>query len=200
MMQRYIGRLEYYGWEPKLWGFWPQDDVGRYDLKLTILRFFRELNGKRARYEHSDEHFLLAADEASEFRFSHNDGSSVLLHVADQKECANVCAFLDITLIRLSGRRVVLEIDDGRFAVFPDSSEDVHRLQFAHESEMCPVSEEVARTICRVGEENLCVFLMKEDGILQCCKFNSHSGRERLEELAEGARLGRIGNCAVFIY
>ncbi|MBI2097254.1 MAG: hypothetical protein HYT40_03895 [Candidatus Sungbacteria bacterium] len=196
-MQKLKGRLLYMGWFNLPWKLVTDD--GEIDLWPIIDGFLTYLNGKRASHKEARDGYTLAADEASELQFKYVPGKYVLLKKPEGFGASNVHAYLDSTLVWLSGRLVEIEIEDGKQIKFTaDASEKVFGVYFVGNGDSCEVPNGIEETVCKIGKRDYCIFLSWSPSGFQCEKFSGPTARELLDRLAKGTtRAGRIGNCAL---
>jgi len=192
-MQMLKGRLMFLGWQNKPWRL--VTDQGDVDLWPIVERFFVGLNGKLAAHKEEIDGYVLSADAASEFRFKYD---VIWLRKDDGTAGSNVEAYFERALVWLSGRMVEIEISDTELKLMADKSEKVFGVHFTGEGNSCGVSEDVAQTICRIGQEDCCIFVSAGGEGFSCEKFNDSTARYLLDRLAKGTiRAKRIGSCAV---
>lgn len=196
-MQKFKGRLLYMGWFNFPWKIVTED--GEIDLWPNIHKLLTSLAGKRANHEQTRDGYILAADETSEFQFEYIPGERVLLKKFEDFGMSNVYAYLDDTLVGLSGRLVKIEIEDGKRAKFTaDASEQVFGVYFFGDGNSCEVPCGAENTICKAGQDGCCIFLSAGAGGFGCEKFNGPLARMLLDRLAKGnICANRIGNCAL---
>src|SRR3989344_9612346 len=184
-MQKLKGRLLYMGW------FTPWKlvaDNGEVDLWPLVDEFLTSLNGKRASHEQARDGYALSADEASEFKFTYVPGEYALLEKRDDFGMSNVHAYLDESLIGLSGRLVEIEIEDGKQVKFAaDASEKVFGVYFGDKGNSCEVPSGAAEAVCKMGQQrDSCIFLSLGAGGFHCEKFSGSTARMLLDRLARG--------------
>ena len=196
-MQKLKGRLQYMGWFNLPWKL--VMDNGEIDLWPVIDEFFTSLNGKRAKYDQERDGYTLAADESSEFQFKYVPGEYVLLEKLKGFGMSNVHAYLDDALVRLSGRMVEIEIEDGKQIKFmADRAEEVYGVYFVGDGNSCEVPSGVEQTVCKIGQSDCCIFLTVGADGFHCEKFSGPTARMLLDRLAKGnIRASRIGSCAI---
>ncbi len=171
---------------------------GEVDLWSITDKFLASLNGERANHIQELDCYTLYADESSESRFKYESGKYAVLK-KDSFGASNVHAFMDESLMFLSGRMVEIDIGDGRFRIVADKSEKVYGVYFVDGGKSCEIPVDAEKTICRIGRADCCVFLtVGIGGFYYCEKFYAPVARMMLERLAKGnARASRIGNCAI---
>jgi hypothetical protein len=196
------GRLLYMGWFNPPWKL--VTDNGEIDLWPIIDKFLASLNGKRAKHDQKRDGYSLTADESSEFQFKYVPGKYVLLEKLKGFEMSNVHAYnvhayLDETLIWLSGRLVKIEVENGKQIKFiADKSEEVLGVYFFSDGNSCEVPKGVEQTVCKIGQPDCCIFLVVGGDGFSCEKFSGPTARVLLDRLAKGnIRASRIGNCAI---
>lgn len=196
-MQKLKGRLLYMGWFNRPWKL--VTDYDDMDIWPIVEKFFISINGKPADHKREREIYILSIDESSEFQFNYIPGERVLLEKIKGWGFSNVFAYIDDSLIWLSGRLVEVEIEDGKYIKFAaDTSEQVFGVYFAGEGNSCEVPLGVEKTVCKVGQHDCCIFATASADGFHCEKFNGPIARMLLDRLANGTmRASRIGNCAV---
>ncbi|MDD5625742.1 MAG: hypothetical protein PHG83_01080 [Patescibacteria group bacterium] len=181
----------YMGWKNFPWKL--VTDNGEVDLWPVVDEFLASLNNKRAKYEGSS----IVADESSKYKFKYAPCEYVVL--AEDSGILNVRACLDNDLIWLSGRKVEIEIEDGKQMKFvADKSEEVLGVYFMGGGNSCEVPKGMEQTVCKCGQSDCCIFLTIGTGGFRCEKFSGPMARLLLDRLAKGTiRASRIGNCSI---
>ena len=200
-MQKLKGRLLFMGWFNRPWKL--VTDAGEeIDLYPIFHNFLLSINNKRVSQKEEREGYTLCADEKSVYKFEYypeEEPVLILKHATDKwGGVSNIGFYLEHTLSWLSGRKVEIEIEDGKsINYFADKTEEVLGLYFVH-GNTCKVPEGVEKTVCKVNQKDCCIFLtMSPDGF-ECEKFYDHLARQLLDRLAKGQmRATRIGNCAI---
>ena len=193
-MQTLTGRLLYMGWLNLPWKLITND--GEVDLRPLVEAFLISLNSKKASHRHSPNHYTLTENKKSEFKLDYVPGEQILLK---GNGWSNVHAHLDDSLIRLSGRLIIVEIEEGKSIIFKaDESESVPGLYFTREGNSCGVPSEMEKAVCKAGQKDCCVFLLAGSEGFSCEKFNAPLARMLLDRLAKGTmQANRIGNCTL---
>jgi len=196
-MQKIKGKLQFMGWFNLPWKL--VTDNGEIDLWPIVNKFLVSLNGKNAKHEQERNCYTLTADETSEFRFKYIPGEYILLEKANGSGMFNVYAYLEDALVRLSGRMVEIEIEDEKQLKFTaDKSEEVFGVYFIGDGNSCDVPKGAEQTICKISQEDCCVFLTVGAYGFSCGKFSGSAARALLDRLAKGnIRASRIGNCVL---
>jgi hypothetical protein len=193
-MQTIKGRLLYMGWFNLPWKL--VTDSGEIDLWPIIEGFFVSFNGKTANHERRRDSYTLSSDEGSKFKFEYVPDEHVWLE-EPAGGLSNVHAYLDESLVWLSGRMVEIEIEDGKhIKLVADRAQKVNGIYSVGDS--CEVPRGAEKTICKAGQRDCCIFLaMSPDGF-ECEKFSGSTARMLLDRLAKGTmRASRIGDCAL---
>ena len=197
-MQNLKGRLHYLGWSHRPWRL--ITDQGDLDLWPVVESLLISLSGEPASH-HVDQGYMLFADPDSGDKFTYEVDNLVVLDRIDGPGFTNVYAYLNEALIRLSGRMVVIEIDEAAksFKATADPSEQVFGVYFTGGGNSCRVPEGSEETVCKVGQdEDTCVFSIRSAEGFSCEKFNSVTARVLLDRLARNdIRARRIGSCAL---
>ena len=196
-MQEIKGRLLYLGWNNTPWRV--ITDNGEIDLQPIVAEFFISINKERAWHKNEKGGYVLKTDKKSRHQFLYAPDRYILLENTKEFGGSNVWYYLDATLIRLTGRLVHIKIKMGKkFQIFPDKSEKVFGVYFTGERNSCKLPEGIEKTVCKVGQEDCCIFLsLHEDGFY-CEKFNIPIARLLLDRFAKGKmNAKKIGNCAL---
>ncbi len=136
--------------------------------------------------------------EGSEFKVKYDSVRHAYLEKVGEFGGINIQAFFDDALVWLSGRMVTIKIEDGKqIKITADKSEKVFGVYFTHNN-TCEVPAGAEKTVCKIRQQDCCVFLISGGYGFQCGKFNPPLARVLLDQLAEGKmRAKRIGNCTV---
>lgn len=196
-MEKLKGILLYMGWFNRPWNLVTEN--GEVDLWPAIDRFLVSLDGKPANHDQTRNSYILRADESSEYRFKYVPGESVLLEKLEGFGMSSVHAYLDSSLVWLSGRMVDIEVENGNQIKFiAGVDESVHGVYFVGEGNSCEVVDGDERNICKIGQGDCCVFLAAGSDGFCCEKFSGSIARTLLDRLAKGSiRASRIGSCEI---
>lgn len=194
-MQKFKGRLLYMGWFNLPWKL--VTDNGDIDIWPIVEKFFISISGKLADHKRERESYTLSTSESSEFRFNYIPGKEVLLEKIKGFGFSNVFAYIDDSLIWLSGRLVEIEVEDDKYVKFAaDTSEKVFGVYFSGDGNSCEVPPGSEKTICKIMQHDCCIFTTASADGFHCEKFNGPIARMLLDRLAKGTiRASRIGNC-----
>lgn len=199
-MRKLKGRLQYLGWFNQPWNLITlPPTVLQINLCPIVEEFFASINGKRANQDRTRDGYSLSVNEESEMEFKYVPDKYVLLEKPEGFGMSNVHAYLDRILVWLSGRMVEVEIENGKQIKFAANKDEVvHGVYFVGEGNSCEVHKGDERTICKVGQDDCCIFLTAGGSGFQCEKFSGSLARMLLDRLAKGTmRASRIGSCAV---
>ncbi|MDD2935140.1 MAG: hypothetical protein PHX25_01565 [Candidatus Pacebacteria bacterium] len=190
------GRLLYMGWQNLPWKLMTKE--GEVNLWPFVDDFFKSIDGKRVKHDQTHDFYMLSSDESSDFSMKYVPGTYIFTEKINGFGFSNIHAYSDHILTYLSGRMIEIDIENGKQIKFSaDASEDVFGVYFTS-GNSCKVSEGAENTICKIGQNDCCVFLSVGRGGFHCEKFNSHFARMLLDRLAKGNILAsRIGNCTV---
>lgn len=178
---------------------------GELDLRVQYFRLFRELNSKRASMKYGMNDITIFADEDSEYELvfeksgdeiesTETDTFSILLKKSFGG--SNIGAYLPDALKRLNGMQVIVDVDKDSIAIRHDETEKVHEKKYTHNNS-CSVGDDELKNICKVGQEDCCIFITSGRNGFMCEKFNS-LGKTLLGRHVEGTmRASRIGNCKI---
>lgn len=192
-MRRLTGKLFFMGWDNHPWRLFT--DEGDVDLWPVVEQFFLSLHMATVSHYREREGYTLKRDEASPYIFNY---PMLWASVPDKFEAFNVQAYLEEILVWLSGRMVVVEIDENGFKISADPSEKVHETLFFGDGNSCRITDDDRETVCKIGKPDCCIFVAVGAEGFTCEKFNGPMARYLLDRLEKGQmRATRIGNCAV---
>ena len=196
-MERFKGKLLFMGWFNLPWTL--MTDNGKIDLWPIVEQFFISINSNRAEHSQTLDCYILFVDENSEFHFKYIPRKSVVLQKPKGIGMSNIHAYLENNLIWLSGRKIEIDIEEGKQIAFSaDKDETVYGVYFSGNGNSCKIPNDVEQKICKIGQPDCCIFLSAGATGFSCEKFNSPIARMLLERLAKGnIRASRIGNCAI---
>ncbi len=195
-MEKLKGRLLYVGWFNRPWTLVMEDK--EIDLWPVVDKFFTMLNGKRAKHEWESDGYSLMEDKKSHLRFKYVPNEYVLLE--EPRSFANVHAYLDKSLVWLSGRMVEIEITAKEMKINADKSEEVMGVYRSKKNGLCEVPRGVSLRVCKLGQPDRCIFFSMVKGVFHCEKFNGWSARISLNRLAKSSsseRRSLIGSCEI---
>lgn len=200
-MRRFIikelrGRLLFIGWE-RPWNL-VMETGEKIDLQPIIANVLALLNDRQVVQEQHDQgigSYALCMDTESDWRLKYIPNELIFLSKIDGRGISNVHAHLSTSLEWLTGRKIVVHIEEDGFKLFPDESEDVHGVRFVKESNLCTVAYDDAHQVCHAGAKDACIFLEVGDDF--CChKFSGSTARMALDRFARGKmNATRIGSC-----
>lgn len=194
------GKLEFISfWEPiKL-----ETENGMVDLREAYFQVFSNLNGKEASMEGKMNNIRVFADETSDrlLEFKKDDVEDSILMVLRIKEpgwgMTNLGAYVPMLLQNLNGMQVIVEYDDQGISIKHDETEKVFELNYTN-GNSCKIAEDKVIEICKVGQENACIFCSVGSKGFECQKFDSFMSRMLLDRYSKGTmNAARIGNCKV---
>lgn len=192
------GKLHYLGWFERPWKL--ITETATVDLWLDFEEVFKKLNRKEVLMERKKESFLLKADSNSTQILNYVPNEHVIIEEKKgfAEGGANVFAYLDQALIWLDGRSVIMERDSDHIKIIGDPAVKVPGLYFTGGGNSCKIPEEMLKIVCKVGQDDCCVFPSCSSGGFECEKFNGPMARTLLDRLAKGTmRAKRIGDCAL---
>ena len=193
------GRLRYCGWDNTPWDL-TTDEGQIIDLQPLIIAAIARLHGEPAKHESGADFYLIGPDPESDFDLKCAPDGRIWLDKRGEFGFSNVIAYLDTALVWLSGRLVIVTIDDdGRVEVKADPAKDVSAVQFFGGGNSCRVPDGWERSICQVGEGlATCIFLCAGADGFTCEKFSGGTARHLLGRHYRGKmNAGRIGDCRV---
>jgi len=181
-----------------------ETEDGDVDLRIQIFGLFEDLNGQNCSMTYGMNNISIGTDIDSKYvmkflRDTENGGETILiiLDVPDEFGMQNIGAYLPDTLQRLNGMQVIVEVDDDSISFRHDEDEIVNEVNYTHNNS-CRISEEDIKTICKIGQEDCCIFLTAGGNGFNCEKFNAGMARLLLDRHAEGTmNASRIGNCKI---
>ncbi len=196
-MREIKGRLLYLGWNNTPWRV--ITDNGEIDLQPIVAEFLMSINKERAVQKQKKEGYILKTSKRSKFRLRYAPDEYIILERINGFGGSNVWTYLDATFIRLTGRLVHIKVEMGKkFQIFPDKNEKVFGVYSTGERNSCKLPEGIEKTVCKINQEDCCIFLsLHEDGFY-CEKFNIPVARFLLNRFAKGEMSAKkIGNCAL---
>lgn len=196
MTDKITGRLLYTGWLNRPWRLVPPkgDDIDLFPLVDTALT---KWNGQAANHDQTRDSYALFLDGESEFDIKYTTDGNAGLWKRNGFGFSNIIAYFDCALVWLSGRMVVIEIDDDRIHLAADPAEEVFGLHFTH-SNSCAVPDGAERTVCKISTDDTCIFLCCGADGFSCEKFSGSTARLLLDRHHKGEmNASRIGSCAL---
>ncbi len=178
---------------------WPlvQTDNTEIDLREPIMEILRSMDGKPAIHRQEIDTYDLWVDKDSRQTLSYNEGHPV---IGNKDSGSSVRAYLEGSLGWLTGRQVRVLLDEYRFFIEPDRSEEVYLVPNIAGLHQIPITQEVALNICKVTADARCIFSGGDfENGFTCGKFENLS-RNILNAHATGrmrAAWVRIGNCGL---
>ena len=197
-MKGWKGKLGYLGWFNLPWRLITED--GEIDLWPMVNDFFLSIGGKKISQDKTPESYTLEVNGLSDFQFEYIPGKSILMRKPKDFSVYNVLHFLDETLVWLSGRRVEVEIGNGkRMKFIADKSEEVFGV-YPSIGNSCEVPKGAEQTVCKLDHSDCCIFLSVDPKGFSCEKFNGPMARMLLDRFAKNEinpRISRIGSCKI---
>lgn len=198
VQRTYNGILTFYGWFES-WSL-VDDKGGNVDLKEEFWKAADQMKSKPAAMTCRRDFFKLAKDEESELNLEFiNRGDGAVVSKREGFGFSSVHSYLEAICQSLNSRRVIVTIEPAGFEIRADPDAlNVPALEIDPSTgNMCKVSDEVFRTVCKPGQgAETCIFIAAGAGGIQCAKFSGSMAREILRRKVEGTMsAGRIGNC-----
>ena len=192
------GRLYFLGWFISPWKL-VTEDLSEINLWPEVEGVLKSLNGKGADQYRNKDSYILVANKGAVFHLEYKPGESLALVKKNSFAFSNVQAYLEESLIWLSGRLVVAEFEKHRLSISADPSENVFGVYFTGEGNSCKIPAGAEETVCKIGQgKDTCIFAAVSGGGFLCEKFSGSMARMMLDRFASGTmNSGRIGNCAV---
>lgn len=182
-----------------------ETEDGEIDLRVQIFELFENLNGKKTSMTYGMNDLKIATDDSSKYVMKFHRDTVVgdmetilmILDVPNEFGFSNIGAYLPDTLQRLNGMRIIVETDETSISFRHDEDETVNEIKYTSNNS-CHVSDDDVKTICKIGQEDCCIFLTASGDGFNCEKFNSGTARILLDRHAEGTmNATRIGNCKI---
>lgn len=160
--------------------------------------FFRSVNGGGAIMDDSKTHIEIKADADSEAKFKYkNEDGSILGVLSTAVSMSNTMVYLEHTLQRLNGRKVIVEISKSKIRFEADKTDEVYGVYYTH-GNSCLLPKDEAIRICQPNTCNTCIFLTSSARGFECSKFDSSTARIILDRFGEKMMNStRIGNCEI---
>jgi hypothetical protein len=192
------GKLEFHSLFQPIKLFTP-DDL-EIDLWIFYQQLFDMLNDKKTSMIYDMNSIIIKGDENSEdnLKFkSENDTLLIILSKIDGFGMSNISSYLPDMLQRLNGMNVIVTIDDRYIKIEKDSTEEVYGLYYT-DGNSCSVPDEDVKSICKIGEQDCCIFCSVTGSGFECQKFNTSTARMILDRHSKGTmNATRIGNCEI---
>jgi hypothetical protein len=191
------GRLEFTGWFNRPWKLHPLEGGEPFNLYLLINESLKVLNGKRTTMDFDKTSFRLRQDEESEFVVEYREDEIASLTKVEGFGFSNLGHYIPHSLQMYNGRKVTFTAhDDGGYQITPDDTEVLNEVWFGGTGNLCPISDDVVKDVCRPGTTNTCIFLVAGGRGFECAKFCSATARGLLDRYHNrNMRASRIGNC-----
>lgn len=192
------GRLHFLGWFISPWKL-TTADAQEINLWPKIEDVLKSLNGKGADQYRGRESYILVANKSAVFKLEYKPGESLALVKKNGFGFSNVQAYIEESLIWLSGRLVEVELENHRLGISADPSENVFGVYFTGDGNSCKIPAGAEDTVCKIGQgKETCIFATAGGEGFLCEKFSGPMARMILDRFAAGTmNAGRIGNCAV---
>lgn len=192
------GRLHFLGWFISPWKLTTEDGQ-EIDFWPKIEDVLKSLNGKGADQYRNKDSYILVANKSAVFKLEYKPGESLALVKKNSFAFSNVQAYIEESLIWLSGRLVKVELENHRLSISADPSENVLGVYFTGEGNSCKIPAGAEETVCKIGQgKETCIFTAVSGGGFLCEKFSGPTARMLLSRFAAGTmNAGRIGNCTV---
>lgn len=210
-MQTLAGTLIYSGsWTQRPW-LLKREGEDSIDLYPLIDQWFAQANGRPARQEHerAPNGYRLSLDASAELVLTYeSDGAAMLVRPGGIEKALqekrsgttieNIGAYLPQALVALSGRQVIVTLDDTGLAIDADPAEQVYGVKFFGDGNDCRVPVGAERSVCKRGTPECCIFLAAGPEGFVCQKFNRPVAEELLKRYAAGTmRAKRVGSCTL---
>jgi hypothetical protein len=182
---------------------------GHVDLRVQIFGTFNSLNGKKANMIYGMNNITILADEDSEYEleFENKSGeielgkndtlSMILRKSGGQWGMSNIGSYLPDILQRLNSMQVIVEVDENSISFKHDETEEVYKINYT-QNNSCQIPDDDVKKICKIGEDDCCIFCSAGGNGFMCQKFNSNMASILLDRHIEGTmRASRIGNCMI---
>lgn len=180
-------------------------DNGEINLLDYYQKLFERLNGKKVSQDYGMNSITITEDENSEFKLtfeSKNSGTDdATLHITLDKingfGSINIGSYLPEILERLNGMSVIINVQDNYISITNDPDENVYEIYYTGEGTSCKIPDDDIKSICKIGQEDCCIFItVGADGF--CCEKFSSLSRTLLESYSQGTmKASRIGNCKI---
>lgn len=170
------------------------------DLRKYYFDLFEKLNGKKSKMNYHMNDIEICSDDNSEYVIKYendNNGILIILDKINEFGFSNIKAYLSDMLQRLNGRCVIVTASENSIKIISDPSEEVFGLYYTN-SNNCKIPDDKIKSLCKIGEEDCCIFCCVGSNGFECLKFNSPSARMLLGRYSRNdINATKIGNCAI---
>jgi hypothetical protein len=171
------------------------------DLREYYFKLFEKLNGEKSKMDYSMNSIEISADENSDKVIKYENDKNdilILLNNADGSfGMSNIGAYLPDILQRLNGMKVIASITDNSIKITNDPKEKVFGIYYTRNN-CCKIPNDKINTVCKIGQEDCCIFICAGSDGFECLKFDSPSARMLLDRYSKkDMRASRIGNCKI---
>lgn len=179
-----------------------ETEDGVLDLRTEYFKVFKNLNDKKTSMDGGMNDLTICVNKDSEYKmkFEKNiteESILMILENADGFGFSNVGAYLPDTLRRLNGMQVIVEVDEDSIGIKHDETEKVFEINYTNNNS-CRIPEDKIKVVCKIGQEDCCIFCSVSGDGFQCQKFDSYMASSLLRRHAEGTmNATRIGNCKI---
>jgi len=183
----------------------PHNSGRRVDIAPIIYDFFEKNNGKSAVAVVGREIFsikIMDSDRIIQYTREYNGNKLERFGIALAMPepgfgWTNTRYEIESRLTELTGRKIVLELDDEcltiKLNIFDD---DVPTVYMTHGNSGTLVKNYDAKDVCKPGTTDCCIFLTADKDGFSCEKFNMSMARHLLNRHTEGTmNAKRVGNC-----
>lgn len=167
------------------------------DLGKIYFSLFEKLNGVKSSMNEVRDVFEICADENSEKTIQYENDENGILIILKNKDFgwSNIGAYLPNALQSLNGRQVVVEILDNGIKISNNPDEKVFGVSYTRNNS-CGINDDDAKSICKIGESDCCIFCSVGSDGFECLKFDSFLARHLLDRHSKkDMRASRIGDC-----
>ncbi len=166
------------------------------NIKEILEEFFNKNNGKKMKQEEEMNNYTLQTGNY-DMVLDYKKDKYYLLKNTKQFGFSNLNAYIESFLRKVNGREIIVNISDDCFKISANSGDKVYALNYTSDNE-CAITEQIAKTICKLGEGNECCIFLTLSDKFYCSKFSSFTARELLDRLEKGKMYSkRIGDCKI---
>jgi hypothetical protein len=175
---------------------------GTLDLRNDIFNVFTNLNDKPTTMNDGRNYIEIVANQNSEYHmeFKKDDAKDTILMILSKKPdfgFSNLGAYLPNKLQNLNGMQIIVTITDESIKIENDPAEQVYELYYT-DNNSCHIPDDKVKEICKIGEEDCCIFCTVSGKGFECQKFDSFTSRMLLDRYSKGnMNATRIGNCKI---
>jgi multimeric flavodoxin WrbA len=91
---------------------------------------------------------------------------------------------------------VIVKVKENSISITNDPKEKVYGLYYTNNNS-CSIPDDDVKTICKIGEQDCCIFCSLTGSGFECQKFNS-TAKILLDRHSKGTmKAKRIGNCEI---